>query len=115
VLNPTDTKDLFFVADGTGGHLFAETLKEHNANVVKWRAIEKKIRAKAEAKTEAKAAGDTPTTAAAPATPKKKTRAVIRKAPPGKGQPAAPAKAEDAKGQQPAVAAESGTEVKAKP
>jgi UPF0755 protein len=119
VLNPTDTKDLFFVADGTGGHLFAETLKEHNANVVKWRAIEKKIRAKAEAKAEgkaeAKAVGDTPTTAAAPATPSKKTRAVIRRAPPRKGQPAAPAKAEDAKDQQPAVAAQSGAAVKAKP
>jgi UPF0755 protein len=123
VLNPADTKDLFFVADGTGGHLFAETLKEHNANVVKWRAIEKKMKAKAEAKAdakaeakgEAKAAGDTPTTAAAPATPAKKTRAVIRRAPPPKDQPPAPAKAEDAKGEQPAVAAQSGPAVKAKP
>ncbi|WP_172295842.1 endolytic transglycosylase MltG [Pseudoruegeria sp. HB172150] len=39
-LNPADTKFLFFVADGTGGHAFAETLDEHNANVAKWRAIE---------------------------------------------------------------------------
>lgn len=38
--NPDVTNDLFFVADGTGGHAFAETLKQHNANVVKWRAIE---------------------------------------------------------------------------
>ena len=39
-LNPDDTPFLFFVADGTGGHAFAETLEEHNENVAKWRAIE---------------------------------------------------------------------------
>lgn len=39
-LNPAETKYLFFVADGTGGHVFAETLEEHNANVAKWREIE---------------------------------------------------------------------------
>ncbi|MCH9853027.1 MAG: endolytic transglycosylase MltG [Alphaproteobacteria bacterium] len=42
VLNPITTKDYFFVADGTGGHAFAETLAEHNKNVAKWRVIEKK-------------------------------------------------------------------------
>ena len=40
VLNPPDTGYLYFVADGTGGHAFAKTLEEHNANVAKWRAIE---------------------------------------------------------------------------
>ncbi|MEM0945819.1 MAG: endolytic transglycosylase MltG [Pseudomonadota bacterium] len=39
-LNPEATTYLFFVADGSGGHAFAETLAEHNANVAKWRAIE---------------------------------------------------------------------------
>ncbi|MCP3969420.1 MAG: endolytic transglycosylase MltG [Rhodobacteraceae bacterium] len=39
-LNPETTPFLFFVADGTGGHAFAETLSEHNENVAKWRAIE---------------------------------------------------------------------------
>ncbi|WP_415184431.1 endolytic transglycosylase MltG [Phaeovulum sp.] len=39
-LNPDSTPYLFFVADGSGGHAFAETLDQHNANVAKWRAIE---------------------------------------------------------------------------
>jgi UPF0755 protein len=39
-LNPDSTDYLFFVADGTGGHAFAVTLEEHNANVARWREIE---------------------------------------------------------------------------
>ncbi|MBM7068044.1 endolytic transglycosylase MltG [Actibacterium sp. 188UL27-1] len=39
-LNPDSTSYLFFVADGTGGHAFAETLAEHNENVSRWREIE---------------------------------------------------------------------------
>ncbi|WP_299730883.1 endolytic transglycosylase MltG [uncultured Tateyamaria sp.] len=38
--NPADTPYVFFVADGTGGHAFAETLEEHNRNVARWREIE---------------------------------------------------------------------------
>ena len=41
VLNPAETQALYFVADGTGGHVFANTLPEHNANVRKWFAIRK--------------------------------------------------------------------------
>lgn len=36
VLNPAQTSALFMVADGTGGHKFAETVEEHNANVAEW-------------------------------------------------------------------------------
>ncbi|MGL4494695.1 MAG: endolytic transglycosylase MltG [Beijerinckiaceae bacterium] len=41
VANPSRTNDLFFVADGTGGHAFAETLDQHNRNVARWRQIER--------------------------------------------------------------------------
>jgi UPF0755 protein len=79
VLNPADTKELYFVADGNGGHAFAETLKDHNANVQKWRAVEKDMKAKA-----APPAADTPSTL----TPVGKTRAVVRTVPPAKAAPA---------------------------
>ena len=39
VLHPAQTKALYFVADGTGGHVFAETLAEQQANVAKWFAL----------------------------------------------------------------------------
>jgi UPF0755 protein len=39
VLDPASSSALFFVADGKGGHVFAETLEQHNANVEKWYAI----------------------------------------------------------------------------
>nr|WP_247713974.1 endolytic transglycosylase MltG [Qipengyuania xiamenensis] len=39
VLDPAETKALYYVADGTGGHVFSETLEEHNRNAAKWRAL----------------------------------------------------------------------------
>ena len=40
VLNPANTKELYFVAAGSGGHAFSRTLREHNRNVAQWRKIE---------------------------------------------------------------------------
>jgi UPF0755 protein len=54
--NPAHTNDVYFVADGTGGHAFSETLKDHNAAVANWRKIEKETKA-----AKAAAAAATPT------------------------------------------------------
>lgn len=44
VANPSRTGDLYFVADGTGGHAFAETYEDHRRNVARWRTLEAKRR-----------------------------------------------------------------------
>jgi len=41
VVNPAQTDALYFVADGSGGHVFAKTLKQHNRNVAKWRKFKR--------------------------------------------------------------------------
>ncbi len=50
VLRPAKTEDLYFVADGSGGHIFSETYDDHKKAVADWRTIEKEIRARQEAK-----------------------------------------------------------------
>ena len=46
VANPARSRDLYFVADGTGGHAFSETLDQHQKNVAHWRQIEKDVKDK---------------------------------------------------------------------
>jgi len=43
-LHPVKTQDLFFVADGSGGHVFAETFEQHSKNVIRWRGIAKSMK-----------------------------------------------------------------------
>ena len=87
-LNPPTTTDLYFVADGTGGHTFSDTLKEHNAAVTNWRKVEKER--KKDAAPEATAAPDAipAPSAAAAAVPR-----VINAAPKTVSTTAAPAAA----------------------
>jgi UPF0755 protein len=42
VLDPPHTDELYFVADGTGGHAFSSTLAQHQQNVTHWRGVEAK-------------------------------------------------------------------------
>ena len=49
VANPSSTEDVYFVADGTGGHVFSKTLDQHNANVKRYRQIERERNAAAAA------------------------------------------------------------------
>jgi UPF0755 protein len=60
VLNPEPTNYLYFVADGSGGHAFAATLEEHNANVKRWRQIAGNAAAAVAVDDETALAGDAP-------------------------------------------------------
>lgn len=63
--SPMLSADLYFVADGSGGHIFASSLSEHNANVAKWRAFKKARQEAAEAEKPALPPADKSAAAAA--------------------------------------------------
>ncbi len=98
-LNPAATSEIYFVADGQGGHIFSETLKDHNNAVQNWRKAEKEIRARqaerqAQAQTQVFSAGQP---AAQPAVqtvdpvPAQVIAAETGEETPASSQPAAPA------------------------
>ena len=100
--NPARTRDLFFVADGTGGHTFTETYDQHQKNVAKLRSMEKAIQndtveppddpAPAAAAGPANPADTNPTASAAkPAAPAKRTRSTTTPGRQGATQSASPA------------------------
>ena len=75
VLSPAKNDYVYFVANGTGGHAFATTLEEHNANVKKWRALTGQADVPPEPDTPAADAA-TPTVADAPAVTPPEVKAV---------------------------------------
>jgi UPF0755 protein len=93
--NPARTRDLFFVADGTGGHSFSETYDQHQKNVAKLRSIEKQ-----QQNDTAEPAVDEqqPTAAAAPMTNPAPAAPVEATSKPVKKRPATPKRAVNAKG-----------------
>ncbi|MEZ5839308.1 MAG: endolytic transglycosylase MltG [Hyphomicrobiales bacterium] len=91
--NPSRTEDLYFVADGTGGHIFAATYDDHQKNVNRWRRIERD-RASEAAKAEEKAAA----AAAAADAPATDTPPAPLDNPADAEPPADDAKAADSKG-----------------
>jgi UPF0755 protein len=93
-LNPAKTTDLYFVANGQGGHIFTSTLADHNNAVANWRKVEKDIRAKQAEQPPARASrvGGTATVQAAPAAaePVEEAQATQQAAAPTAAEPAVP-------------------------
>lgn len=89
-LKPAQTNEIYFVADGQGGHIFSETLKDHNTAVSNWRKMEKEMRARqAERQAQAKQAAQQ--TEAEPQVPAQVLAAEMTEepAPPAKSAPRA--------------------------
>jgi UPF0755 protein len=84
--NPARTRDLFFVADGTGGHAFTETYDQHQKNVAKLRLMEKQIQ-----NDTVEPADDAPPPAAAAPADTNPTATTKPAAPKRPARPAAPA------------------------
>jgi len=89
--NPARTRDLYFVADGTGGHTFTETYDQHQKNVAKLRAMEKQVQ-----NDTVEPADDAQTPAAAPAAPEAPPATGATPKPPAAKRPARAPRAQSA-------------------
>jgi len=89
--NPARTRDLYFVADGTGGHTFTETYDQHQKNVAKLRAMEKQVQ-----NDTVEPADDAQTPAAAPAAPETPPATGATPKPPAAKRPARAPRAQSA-------------------
>ena len=86
--NPARTRDLFFVADGTGGHAFSDTYDQHQKNVARLRTMEKQIQ-----NDTVEPADEPPPAAAVPSDANNPTAATAKPAPAKKpARSAAPAR-----------------------
>src|SRR5262245_57190210 len=93
--NPARTRDLFFVADGTGGHTFTETYDAHQKNVAKLRAMERQIQNDtAEPADDAQPPAGLAAPGAADTNPTAGTRPAAKRPPRPPATPAAPAPAQ---------------------
>jgi UPF0755 protein len=108
-LHPAKTGDLYFVADGTGGHTFSETLKEHNNAVQKWRAVEKQVKSKQGADNQDDSDTPIPATKTAKAAPPAKSQKAAKVAAPSAG--ASDGDGDDAASSASAEVAGTGTEM----
>jgi UPF0755 protein len=87
--NPARTRDLFFVADGTGGHSFTETYDLHQKNVAKLRALERQIQNDTVEPAEEAPATSAIGAPASPAAPDANAAVPAKPAPPKRARPAA--------------------------
>ncbi len=108
VANPSRTKEIYFVADGSGGHIFAETYDQHMKNVAHWREHQKEQAAAAKQES-------APAAAPAPAAPASAPPSPPNAAPSSNGNASGAAKNQPAKAQKAAKSPAKGPSTKQSP